>query len=1032
MARSYRRGALLLSAVVGLGAWKAAWPAAPNLPEAPAPEQTVNVALNGVKYRCRMLHAWKLPTGGQAYHVQAANGAEVFTLVHDAGNAAQGKETAVRIYRWNNPRTSPPGAPVPPGMTASAPAPTAPSLAAKTVTAAAPAPKAAAAPIAAPKTVAPPAPTTTLTNAPTAAPKTVTTTRTGWMPRPGTEPARTPTPAQSHVAAVPPPPATAPVAASPRVNKTTVASAAPAPTGDALDQSPWAKSAAATAAQPGKPSAEAPTRVAKDRPPVTPAAQTHGGLPAPLPILPPTAEFQARAMPTPPTSARVEEKVVAGPALPLPTTARAADTPPALFPLPPTPAAPIAPVDVPTPALAREMPVPVPLDRMPPPVAAAKASSEIQQVTFLQDPPTMPPPDLTPATAPALVEAPPPAPPVSAAPASVIPASVPPVSVAPASVAPASVAPTNTPTELPYYDVIAADDAQRGTGRAALAPRPHPERMTILQRIRSAFTRQAAVPPAPAPVAVLVEAPPPAPAAPGLPMEEPVAFAPPPAPAAPAIPTVARQEPAFVPPPAPVAAPPVAAPPVAAAPVAAAPAPAAPSVASQEPAFVPPPTPMAPVSTMPPPVITTPENPVVTAGSPKVDPAPIEPLPPALPPALPEAVTPTFTAVQPPPATEAAQPAPREALPPVVAVQPSAPTEPAAPVVLVTPGAPAASAAPCNTCATAADSAPCAACATCATPTTTAGPAAAPAAAGWALRGRWTSPTVHAGRRATGSAVVQQPMMDQPVAAGETVGAPAASAHHGPRTGPGVRDDSRDFLGWLLTQCGNNGPPPQQMLNAFTPAPPAPPKVNPNANPYNAFVHRFNPNPPPPPMPQMPQWNPYAPGPAGYGYPLPPLMPPMYYPQAVPAGYTAPPGMVQQIGFTAATPASPTARPANFAMDRPASFGAGAQAADPGALVKVMQTLKDSPHPYEREQAANDLASFDWRAHPNVLTALTHAAVNDPAGSVRAACVHQLGRMRVPASMTANTLQSLRDDPDVRVRFEVATVLGEGEPTRRP
>jgi hypothetical protein len=96
---------------------------------------------------------------------------------------------------------------------------------------------------------------------------------------------------------------------------------------------------------------------------------------------------------------------------------------------------------------------------------------------------------------------------------------------------------------------------------------------------------------------------------------------------------------------------------------------------------------------------------------------------------------------------------------------------------------------------------------------------------------------------------------------------------------------------------------------------------------------------------------------------------------------------------------------------------------NPVMTQQILQTLKDSLMPSHREWAAEALASFDWRIHSQVIEALVVAAKDDPAGSVRAACARSLGKMRADSAQVAALLQTLRADPDPRVRQEAVQVL---------
>ncbi len=145
-----------------------------------------------------------------------------------------------------------------------------------------------------------------------------------------------------------------------------------------------------------------------------------------------------------------------------------------------------------------------------------------------------------------------------------------------------------------------------------------------------------------------------------------------------------------------------------------------------------------------------------------------------------------------------------------------------------------------------------------------------------------------------------------------------------------------------------------------------------------------------PPMMQMPPMQ----GMPMQGMPMQGMMPPM---QGM-----APP--VQPVAFQQpTTPAAPTAT---------------------SELVSQWtKLLKESPYPAQREQAAHTLATHDWRANPQVLTALIDAAKNDPAASVRVGCVYALGRTSAATEAVFGALQSLRSDSDERVRQEVDSAL---------
>jgi hypothetical protein len=92
--------------------------------------------------------------------------------------------------------------------------------------------------------------------------------------------------------------------------------------------------------------------------------------------------------------------------------------------------------------------------------------------------------------------------------------------------------------------------------------------------------------------------------------------------------------------------------------------------------------------------------------------------------------------------------------------------------------------------------------------------------------------------------------------------------------------------------------------------------------------------------------------------------------------------------------------------------------------IQQMQTvLHDSLYPSQREWAAQSLATVDWRNNPQVVEALIRGAKDDPAATVRAACVHCLGKMHVNTVPVVNTVQGLKSDSDPRVRTAVEEAL---------
>jgi hypothetical protein len=125
----------------------------------------------------------------------------------------------------------------------------------------------------------------------------------------------------------------------------------------------------------------------------------------------------------------------------------------------------------------------------------------------------------------------------------------------------------------------------------------------------------------------------------------------------------------------------------------------------------------------------------------------------------------------------------------------------------------------------------------------------------------------------------------------------------------------------------------------------------------------------------------------------------------------APPRSVQ------AAPAQPQARSAQTA--------APAAQAPQGAMgpEQVVAMLQAGQSPQQREWAANALAGVDGWNSPKVVQALVAAARADADPTVRAACLHTLGRMNVRTLPVVACAQALKSDSDPRVRAEAEQTL---------
>lgn len=127
------------------------------------------------------------------------------------------------------------------------------------------------------------------------------------------------------------------------------------------------------------------------------------------------------------------------------------------------------------------------------------------------------------------------------------------------------------------------------------------------------------------------------------------------------------------------------------------------------------------------------------------------------------------------------------------------------------------------------------------------------------------------------------------------------------------------------------------------------------------------------------------------------------------------------------TPLATAYRPATAAADRSAMalMGQSAPAQAGPNVPQLSVVLKGSEFPSQRAWAAESLAAADWKSHPEVVATLLTAANQDPAGTVRAECVHSLARMKVNTPQVISAIQVLKGDVDSRVRNEAAQALME-------
>ena len=97
--------------------------------------------------------------------------------------------------------------------------------------------------------------------------------------------------------------------------------------------------------------------------------------------------------------------------------------------------------------------------------------------------------------------------------------------------------------------------------------------------------------------------------------------------------------------------------------------------------------------------------------------------------------------------------------------------------------------------------------------------------------------------------------------------------------------------------------------------------------------------------------------------------------------------------------------------------------AEPMTVHQALRDLKDALGPSQREMAAEQLSELDWRERPYIVECLTRAAKEDPAASVRAACVHALAHLEANTTKVVAAVRDLKNDGDPHVRQEAEEAL---------
>lgn len=97
--------------------------------------------------------------------------------------------------------------------------------------------------------------------------------------------------------------------------------------------------------------------------------------------------------------------------------------------------------------------------------------------------------------------------------------------------------------------------------------------------------------------------------------------------------------------------------------------------------------------------------------------------------------------------------------------------------------------------------------------------------------------------------------------------------------------------------------------------------------------------------------------------------------------------------------------------------------AQPANVSQSLATLRESLYPSERETAAEQLSELNWRSQPLVVETLMKVAREDPAATVRAACIHALAHMKADSTAVVTLVRDLKSDRDPRVRQEAEEAL---------
>jgi|GEM_PF-5448182 hypothetical protein len=228
------------------------------------------------------------------------------------------------------------------------------------------------------------------------------------------------------------------------------------------------------------------------------------------------------------------------------------------------------------------------------------------------------------------------------------------------------------------------------------------------------------------------------------------------------------------------------------------------------------------------------------------------------------------------------------------------------------------------------------------------------------------------------------------------------------------------------------GPPPQGLVlkNAphpptapYTPPPGPPQPMAPDTGVPDAMANAFTLSATRRPIPADFGGTPQEPN----GFDPPVQMgdgsPPRAYGMAAPGAYRPPMPNAMAMGPQAPIAVNPLMRVPPSISAQSMGLNTAAAAAPPAGVPQLLAALKDSLRPSEREAAAEQLSELSWRVQPLVVEGLMKSAREDPAATVRAACIRALAHMKVTTPAALALVRDLKTDRDLRVRQEAEEAL---------